>query len=164
MPWTPTDLAEHGAALALTLTASVAVWRLHAGQRWQSAAFISAEIRRFKALREVRNAMAMLDHPGREIDFGGDIAGQRWGRIDRSTLIAALGPHRVAGPGAFPCWRVRDTFSVFFAEIGRFEALIRAGLCSTRDLKPFLGNRIAVIAGLSACVDASTRDALWHFL
>lgn len=160
LPLNPTDLAEHGAALTLALTAGLAVWRLRAGQRWQTAAFVHAEIRRFEALREVRNALVILDEPSREIDFGGDVAGQRWGRVDRSTLIAALG----TGGAAFPGWRVRDTFAVFFAELGRFEALIRAGLFSARDLAPFLSHRLAVLAGLAGGVDAPTRDALWQFL
>ncbi|MEM7507774.1 MAG: hypothetical protein AAF415_13615 [Pseudomonadota bacterium] len=158
------DLMYQAAGVLTAGAMGFALHRLYLGQRWRVAEFVNTEMRRFEAIREVRNACVMLDYTNREIDFGGDVGGQRWGRVDRAILIAALCPPKGSNGLGFPLWRVRDTFAVFFAELGRFESLIRAGLFSPRELEPHLGRRLGVLAGLAGRIDRPTRDALWQFL
>lgn len=161
MPTPSIELFHHVASVTLLGSVLFASHRMYRGQRWRIAEFVSAEMRRFESVREVRNALAILDHSSREIDFGGDVAGQRWGRVDRSTLIAALSPPKGRGGLGFPLWRIRDTFSVFFTELGRFEVAIRAGLFSSRELEPHLGKRLGILAG---SLDRTTREAICGFL
>lgn len=134
-------------------------------QRWKRAEFVAAEVRRFEELREVRNACAILDYTIRRIDFGPCEDGARFVTVDREMMRAAIAPHSEGSVFGREQMRVRDTFEIFFNELGRFQVFVDTGLFEHRHLKPYLDYWVGILAGANQRV-IETRDvrALWRFL
>ena len=127
------------------------LWQYAKAQRWKRAEFVAAEIKAFESDELVAKALLMLDYNRRRINLLPESyesePANRVVSVNDADLTSALVHHSLRRPGFTPKEVViRDCFDRLLDRLERFESYIEAGLISAKELKPYLGYWIEIIA------------------
>lgn len=122
-----------------------ALYRYIQDQKWKRQQFATSLFRDFAEKDTTKKAMSMLDWI-RYIEIFPEAADDaKFVKVDRATLIAALGTSRTKYTRAEV--RIRDILDAFLTDIAEFEHHIASGLIETKQIKPYLSYWAKLMTG-----------------
>ncbi len=108
-------------------------------KRWQQLEYLAKEMDRFFNIRQVQNALSMLDYNSRPVLLFPEAESDpgRHAFVTDDIIMEALD---IDSQKSFDHVQlaIRDTFDRFFIELCRLHAHIETGLLRRADLKPYL--------------------------
>lgn len=142
----------------------LAWWQYRQGEAWKKAEFLGEEIRRFRGRARVRNAIAMIDYPEKDIELFPDRKGdQRFRRINRHWVVAALADRSGDDHAEDEVLdAIRDCFDEFFDGIEQMDCFVTAGVLKSNDLRPFVAYWLEQV--LTGKDEALTKAACGYLL